>query len=461
MPKDIEHITDPAVRRKLDAAKDQAKAAKAFDQFEAELADAFEARKQVPTLLARVDSLEKALARPVNFSATLKTPAKPKGDQKRPDVAECLITATAAELMRRVNQTAHAETIKQHHPGDDQAFQRRVVTGMLKAATNPATTTAAGWAAELVMSDAESYWSKLSAISVAGSLVERGLTRPIQFGDAHSLVVPQRAHDNDGAMRPAWIAEGASIPHVSGRLASSMLLPFKLAAISSFSDELAKTSVPNIRSVIESFIFDDSAVAIDEKLLSADIGIAGTSPSGLYNGKTPLSAGVHPLEDLKNLISKMVSWRARRPVFIMGDLTLTTLKMWVEDGTFLFRDELAKGTLFGIPVVHSATVAPNQIAILDCAALYLGLPVPLVDISATASIVMASASGTAPKMGNPDHHVSEPDSIHESDARFTTPPAEVRSMFQTAGQAVRVIHNGLSWTLVHPDAVEYMNVTWN
>lgn len=454
-------ITDPAIKRTLEKEANLRRAEIAVDCLDAELDEAMKARKRLPAIEAQIKALEAAIARPLSVSASLKAPAKPKPSQKRPSIKSMLSASVAAEFLRRTKQTDPAETIENIFPGADHQFARKITKAMhQKSGTNPASTTSAGWGAELVRSDVLAFWSDMAATSIAGSIVARGFSQPLEFGPNGSLTVPMRGHGTDGDMKPAWMAEGGTIPVVSGSLGSVTMQPYRLSAISVFSDELATTSTPHIQTVCERFILDDSSTVIDETLMSSDATIAGIKPAGLLNGNVPLVADTGPIQDLTKLIAHMAKYKARKPFFVMGIMEELTLRTWMTNGQWTFRDEMEKGTLFGIPFITSSNVA-GSITILDGDSLFMSLAVPEVDVSASASIVMASQTDPAPTMGDAaTNAVSVANSIQESDAASQTPPAEVRSMLQTSGQAIRIVMPGLSWALMSPDAIATINPTW-
>ncbi|UWR04745.1 phage major capsid protein [Ruegeria conchae] len=450
---------DTAEDRKARKLIDAERKAVLFDAAMEEAKQIPQRLDQVKRLEAKVEALTKAVERPVQIDARLKQPAKPKVGMKRPDLLKCVTAGVVAEFLRRTKQTPTEDTLKALMPDDTDRLSRSVAKGMMvnKSATDPATTTAVGWAAELVMSDVLGFWSKMAPISILGELIDRSLINSLEFGDNRSLTVPSRGANNEGAMKPAWIAEGATIPVVQGALGSLTLYRHKLAAISAFSNELANTSIPNIATVAERFILDDMSVALDEKFLSEDSPLVGVMPGGIRDvaNLREITPTNDPVIDLRNMVMTMTRYRARRPLIVCDTNTYLKLQYHVLDGQFVFKAELeGNGTVMGIPLVHSANAPADDLTIMDGNSVFALLGIPEIDLSSTVTLAMADATAAAPTMdANQDGAVNDGEAIHVSDAAGTTPPTDVRSMFQSNSTAIRTVLDGASWNLMHPDAV--------
>ncbi|NOD46382.1 phage major capsid protein [Ruegeria sp. HKCCD5849] len=435
----------------------------AYEVVAAELEEAHQIRAELPAIKAQIATLTKQMDRPVTVEARLKQPAQPRVGMKRPDLLKCVTAGVVAEFLRRAKQTPVDDTLKVLLPEDTNRLSRQVAKGMMvsKSATDPGTTTAAGFAAELVRSDVLAFWSKMAPISILGELIDRALINSLEFGDNRSLNVPHRGANDERSMRPAWIAEGATIPVLSGALGSMTLYRHKLAAISAFSNELADTSIPNIAAVAEQFILDDLSTALDEKFMSTDAPLVAVMPAGVRNGITGGTPTNDPVVDVRNLIIKMVEYRARRPVVVADTTTALKLQFHVMDGQFVFKDELeGNGTVMGIPLVHSVNAPANTLTIMDGNSVFALLGIPEIDLSSTVTLAMADAAAAAPtKDANQDGAVYDTESIQISDAATTVPPTEVRSMFQTNSTAIRTVLDGASWNLMHPDACAWVDTS--
>jgi hypothetical protein len=161
------------------------------------------------------------------------------------------------------------------------------VGSILKAATAPAMTTTAGWAAELAQT---ANWPGplplLNPSSVYAALAARGLRA--RFDGASMIKLPARTATQN--MGGAFVVEGGPIRIARGSLtATASLVPKKLAVISTFTEELALYSLPNIEAVIQASLADDTRAALDSALLDSHAARA-TRPAGILAGVTPITA---------------------------------------------------------------------------------------------------------------------------------------------------------------------------
>ena len=301
------------------------------------------------------------------------------------------------------------------------------------------------------------YWAALEPVSIAGALIARGYAQPLTFGPNVALTIPLRDPANRGSMRPAWGSEGSTIPVVRGGLTSKTFNRHRLGAISVFSQELAKVATPSIAALIQSSILEDMAAAIDAELFGEFDAIAGVRPASLNTGVTPITTTNDPLQDIVAVLSAVTVNRPRRPVFIRGTEDAMKLRVHRADGEWIFRTELERsGTVLSVPLIASANLPQSEIICLDGAALMMGLGLPEIDQSSEATVVMLGADGVDPSMapsGQPDV-VTEASSVHVSDASGVTGgPAEVRGMLQTAGEAIRVVQDGLDWAMMDSDLI--------
>ncbi|NOE32504.1 phage major capsid protein [Ruegeria sp. HKCCD7318] len=453
----------PALRPKMVSQLSEAAAAELWDVLSVELKDAFEARTVVPTVVNEMSALRRVMERPQVVEAVIKEPAKPKAVQKAPRLLDCLVASATAEFLRRTNGTPVGKTIDSLFDAKNHKLSRSVSKKMLrKSATGPARTLDAAWASELTNHDVLGFWQDVGEVSVLGSLVSRGFATPLDFGPNNSLTVPLRGPK--GTMRGAWVEEGATIPMLQGSLGSATFFRYKLAGISAYSDELAQVSVPSIQSTIREFILEDTLVAADEAFLSTDGPVPALRPGGILTGVTPLTPGAGYDDDLKGLLGAMATARARNPVFLISPQTELALMLARENGQYIFHDAmLNEGTIYGRPYIVSNNVPETRIIILDAAALAIALAVPEIDQSNAATLVMTDAAGADPKMqGNgADHGSDAAGDIQISDAATTVPASEVKSMFQMSATAIRVVYSGMSWGMMAPSYVAYVDRGWS
>jgi hypothetical protein len=125
------------------------------------------------------------------------------------------------------------------------------------------------------------------------------------------------------------------------------------------------------------------------------------------------------------------------------------------NGTYLFRDELSRGTLLGVPVIVSTNAPTDEIWAVDMAQQAVARGGMRFDVSDTATIVeYDDDTGTDPHMdaGAP----RSPNTGTVSDAINAVDAAgglgNVRSLFQTETVAIRTIQD-LSWATLRDGSV--------
>jgi hypothetical protein len=154
-----------------------------------------------------------------------------------------------------------------------------------KSQTNPARTDTATWAAELV--DASNYsgvMASLAPASVFARLAARGLD--VESG-GRPMRLPYRA-DAPSTANP-FVGEAAPISAYGMQFNAAMLLPHKASAISFFSLELSKRSVPGIEKALRTHLAENISAGLD-MVLVGNSAPSAISPGGLLNGVTPIAA---------------------------------------------------------------------------------------------------------------------------------------------------------------------------
>ncbi len=432
------------------------------------LMENLEMADRLPKLLGQMEALEKALNRPVAVTAKLPPPpAKPK-TVARPDPMKSSAAAAAAVFLRRTKQRPEKETIEEIFPGPENALKRKLAYAkILKSSTDPATTTNALWAASLVQSDTLAFLSPLEKQSVLGGLVRHGARR-LPFGDNNSLTMPSR--NRNGQMRPAFVAEGATIPVKDGTINSSTYMRYKTGLISTFSNELARVSTPQIAEIIEETITDDLIDFLDGYILEPTLGAIGiTAPASPFNGATnQASSGTDfasIVADLSWLLNNVLAVRPRKPVLIMDPARVLRLRMLAQDGQFIFRKEIEeKNEIFGVPLIVSPNVPTDKVYTIDADDFAVWLNSPEIDISNSVTLVMVDDQGTVNGGAEPAMQdygaVTTAGSIEVSDAAGTLPASEVHSTFQQNAQALRHI-NEVSWGMFRLESRAYLTgVAW-
>lgn len=441
----MEFKTDDAiVQRKYDraAAEDDAAHALAVRRLSmANPAKLVNLDKQVEALGHQVSALAK---RPVKTEVTVKTeePKTPKTVNK-PTFRDAVAVPAAAELIRRSDQTSYAKTLDALYKGARDAFRKRTAARALKAATNPASTTDVSFGADLTQHSILAPLAEKVPNSVAAALPKFG-ARVINMGLNASVTIPRVHLDR---LPASWVSEGASIPVREGAMGSAAMYRYKQAIITVVSKELVKVSTPNIVDLVEETILQDTAKSIDLNMLSDQAAIANLRPSGIMFGVTPTASAGSTVEDIlsdgKLLLKAMVDVQAVSPVIIINPLTVAAL--WMKQsgtsGVFPFREDINKGTLFGLPFIKSTNADAARIIAMDADRFMISAGLPEVDLSEQAALVMVDDDGAAPTMGHAGGHpgVDGSGSIHVSDAAGTTPASEVRSTLQSYALGLRLV----------------------
>lgn len=370
--------------------------------------------------------------------------------QKKIEPLEFLVRAgTVRALARSLGVSIDEARVKAY--GEDETT-KAVCDLTLKAASAPAMTTVAGWAAELVQQIVTDLMPALLPSAVYPSLSALGLK--LTFGRNGRIIVPTRSLTP--AVAGSFVGEGAPIPVRQAAFTSQTLTPKKMAVISTWTREMDEHSVPAIEGLLREAIQQDTAISIDSVLLDTNPATA-VRPAGLRNGVAGLtpSADADPfkalVEDLKGLTGAILTatnGNIRNMVFIMNPqqaLSIGFIQPPNPSGLFPFRDEINAGRLNGRPLIQSGTVPLGTVLCVDAAD-------------------YVSVSGDTPRF-----EVSDQATLHMEDTTPVdigsagTPPvvaAPVKSMFQTDSLALRLILP-MNWAMRRPGVVSWVaGVNW-
>lgn len=312
-----------------------------------------------------------------------------------------------------------------------------------------ANTTTAGWAAELVQVQTAELIQLLGPISVFGRLNPMGV--PLTFGlGAGTIKVPSRLSTPN--LAGDFVGEGQPIRVAQGGLTSISLLPHKMAVISTFTRELARQSNPQIEQIIRDGILFDTAISLDKRLLD---NIAGTAvrPAGLANGVVAIPSSGSTAADIQTDIRAaldpiLAANGGRRLVWLVNPAQLVSLQsVQSAAGTFVYRDEVAQGRLFGYEYVSSTNVPAGELWLIDVA-----------DFVSANGAVEWEVSDTATLHMEQDQPDVKP--IIGGTAAAPTPAAPVRSLYQTASLGIRFIHD-VTWAMRRSGMISIINgITW-
>lgn len=184
-----------------------------------------------------------------------------------------------------------------------------------------------------------------------------------------------------GGVNGGYIGENANAPHSNPTLNENTLTWKKLAVTSALSNDLIRYGSPAADLLVRDDIVRSLAVLEDAALLRSDG--TGGQPKGLRYWAAPaniLLAGATSLANVATDLGRMVlqlqlnnvpqgNWGwlfGPRAVFFLNTVQTTT-------GAFAFRDELARGTMYGFPYKVTTSIPQNLTvgANADCSEIYL------------------------------------------------------------------------------------------
>lgn len=273
--------------------------------------------------------------------------------------------------------------------------------GINKTAVPNAMTTVSGWASELIRVDVRGFIENLQYVSIAAALATQSLS--VTFDGFNSITIPRRNRVASSATEPAWVGEGGSIPLTRFTLSSATINRYKLAAITTMTQELVQRSTPSIQAIVSDALREAYAVVLDAALLSAGAAVANVRPAGLQVGAGTRAGVAGGGEDAVrgDILAMMTGLSAAglgvRPVLIINNLDALSVSMMTSALSVpIFADELRAGRLLGIPVIVSANMPQHLAMIVDAAYFASAFDPPTFDVSDVATIVQANADGTPP-----------------------------------------------------------------
>ena len=335
-------------------------------------------------------------------------------------VARAAVCSVFSHTQRR-----GADTVAREHFQTDRDLEKLLV---LRAAVNPANTSVASWAAELVQTITVDVADRLIPESVFARL--RALGSGYTFTGGSFIKVPTWSPTATGG----FIAEGAAIPVSKFTFGAITLGAKKAANIVAVSDELTTGSPLDVEATLRTILSESIGLMIDGILLGSTAATAA-APAGLRNGVSAITASVlTPAAaamgaDVKALLAAIAP--ALKPVLITGPTQAASLSL----------------------------LAPNT-----------ALTVLVAPTVAAGTVIAVDASAFASALGVPSFRASENATIHEED---TNPLAlatgvqgagvlavPMRSGFQTDVTSLRTIIP-CDWTLRRTGAVAYLTgATW-
>ena len=388
--------------KKKDALVEATKALEAAPDEETLLVQVEELSAQVEKSTNTVEALKKAesalaaRATPVSAPAVvhqMKKDGKGNGD--------LLFKMAAAQFIAYSKRQDINQVLDERYKGNSEL--PAAMDFVQKSVVNPAMTTTTGWAAELVQSDVQGFLDTLRTVSVAAELASR--SQRLSFGGYDSITIPMRNPLGATLSEPAWVGEAGAIPLTQFSFGSARISRYKLAAITTFTKELAERSTPQIEGLLRDALTEAYAQVLDAALLSSAAAVAGVRPAGLLAGVTgvPGTAGggeAAVIADMKAAITAMTNARlGARPVLIINTANRLSLSLMMNPlGQRAFADEIAAGRLLGVEVISSQHVPANMAILVDAATFATAFDTPTFDVSDVATVVESNANATAPTM---------------------------------------------------------------
>ena len=278
-------------------------------------------------------------------------------------------------------------------------------------------------------------------LSTFAALRARGL--PLPMGNLTSYTLPEMSADM--GLKLSFVGESASAPVLQGQASSVNFSNFKMAGVVTFSNELLKATMGEIRRFLGIALRNTASMQLDAALLGNQDGIIGVRPASInFGAEVRPSSGIDipsVISDLRCLRDKLSAEKAQDPVVLMHPDQVTALRYMRDEAGWVFRSEIDAGQILGMDVISRRSVPQGEVIALDASAFASWAGMPQIDVSNSATLVMVNADDTAPAMnpsGSPDA-VTDESSLDVSDAAGTTPASEVRSLLQTNAQALRII----------------------
>lgn len=357
-----------------------------------------------------------------------------KRDQRPVASDDLMLRAIAVKFRSYVLEQDPIKVLEDRY-GDHEATQI-----VVRAAIAGATTTTAGWAAELVQQANADFLGLLNPASIFPGLAAKGTQ--LSFGpNSGSIKVPSRAATP--SIAGSFVAEGGAIPVRRFGLTSITLSPTKMAVLSVFTREMAMYSNPTIEGLLRREIQRDTAITIDSLLTDAVAATVGLRPAGLRNGVSATTAATGGgyaaiLKDIQALAAPFDAANAGRNLVLM---------MSPREARALAMSPGPDGTL------GWSTAFMGEFTVLVSTAITPGM------------LIMVDAEDFVAVAGSPEFRVSEDTVLHMED---TTPlniatgaqgsgvlATPSQSMFQTASIALRMILE-ITWAMRRTGMVQWM-----
>src|SRR6516162_464130 len=296
---------------------------------------------------------------------------------------------------------------------------------VLKAATGPAITGTPAWAGNISSISIYGMVGDITSISAAAALINRGLK--LNMDGVAELRVPGRTLN--AAAAGMWVAEEDPAPIRQLIFSNAAVLqPRKLSVLAAYTRTQAESS--NIEAIVRQTLGEAAGLALDQKMLSADVGTAA-APAGLFSGTTPLTPATAMVGDIEALIDALAANGAgAAPVFVCAAKQAAAMKTLV-------------GPKFDYPIFASTALPAGTVAAVEVASFVSAFsPVPEFSTSQTAAVHFEDTSPQNITGGTP------------------SPAVPVRSAFQTESILLKMNLRAAFGLRAAGHAQWVQNVTW-
>lgn len=372
--------------------------------------------------------------------------------QRKPDINLFVRSAMAAFESHETHYPI-AEIIARRWPGQQDLIEvARLVTGVSKAAQNPAMTNVPEWAGSLVR---ETFAAFLDLIHGESIIPRLGLAT-FDFNGAGYVTIPMRlpAAVSGQNLAGAFRKEGDPIRVGAARMGTKKLRAYTMGVIGTFTMEMLDASPINFENAVRQWMIEDTSEAMDKAFLDGAAEVPDTRPAGIANALLPedtrASSGntaANIQTDIRAMVTGLTSsGLGRRPVWVMNPQRAAGVAAsWNPVGNAAFPSA-ANGVLAGYPMVTSINVDPALVYLMDAAEIPFAGGTPKFSYSDQASIV--EQDGLPRTAG-----VSAP--VDTLDAG-----APARSLWQTYSGGIRALWE-LSWARNRDHAVQMLTaVGW-
>lgn len=292
-----------------------------------------------------------------------------------------------------------------------------------------ATTTQAGWAAELAHSAFRDYLVSLAPESAAARLIELGIAA--KLGTERLAVYPVRT---GGPTALAWVAESGAIPVGVRPTGQVQVGPTrKLTSLVVWSHELDRKS--DASDVFQQMLREDVGTSLDAAYFSTSPG-SSSAHAGLLAGLSPLSASTSGgkaamFADLFALITAVSAGGSGRVLIVVNPVLAALIPLVAPDNK--------------LEVLASAAVPANRVIAIDpLALLHATDQTPDIDVASDTALHMENANPTQISAPGTPNAVAAP----------------VVSLYQTAQLAARVLFE-VAFAKRRANAVAYIDgINW-